>query len=315
MMDYRINQQERNALKGLPHLPRLTYLEAIRPYMDYSTGIVGIKRGISYQSLREELYVETQRGKTGGSPSKQQMRRVVKALERAGLVSIQSEVKRLVLKCELATWDFSDQNLSGTRPTHEGNTRAAPKNILNTQRYEIQNVEADIAKNALPATPPVSGINNIIFCFENAFEKFWQMYPIKNGREKTWEIFKDLSLTEELFQTILNALEKQCMHRKTEKANGHWTPNWKNPNNWLSQKTWLDEIPETQNTISRGENNHAHSRQYSKAPIPGNLLWDSCKKGFYEQSIEKHSKNSGRTESKQDITKVIRINGWKQRAH
>ncbi|OGT42754.1 MAG: hypothetical protein A3F13_02255 [Gammaproteobacteria bacterium RIFCSPHIGHO2_12_FULL_40_19] len=78
--------------------------------MDYSTGIVGIKCGLSYQSLREELYVETQRGKTGGSPSKEQMRRVLKTLERAGLISIQSESKKLILKCEVATWDFSTQN-------------------------------------------------------------------------------------------------------------------------------------------------------------------------------------------------------------
>ena len=73
-MDYRINQQERAALKGIPHLPRLLYLEGIRPYMDYGTGIVGIKRGISYQSLGEELYVEPHVGYASGSPSKQQLR-------------------------------------------------------------------------------------------------------------------------------------------------------------------------------------------------------------------------------------------------
>ena len=122
-MDFKINQAERDALNGLPHLPRLVYL-VLRPYMDYSAGIVGIKRGISYQALREELYVEPHKGYKSGSPSKDQMRRAIKTLERAGLISIQSEGKKLILKCELASWDFSDQNKVATKPPQEVATKA-----------------------------------------------------------------------------------------------------------------------------------------------------------------------------------------------
>ena len=39
------------ALEGLPYIQRLTYLMGIKPYMDYKTNVVGIKRRISYQSL------------------------------------------------------------------------------------------------------------------------------------------------------------------------------------------------------------------------------------------------------------------------
>lgn len=52
-----INTQELSALMELPLIQRVTYLMGIRPYMDRQTGIVGIKRRISYQSLREVLYV------------------------------------------------------------------------------------------------------------------------------------------------------------------------------------------------------------------------------------------------------------------
>ena len=48
-MDYTITMIELEALVGLPHLQQLTYLRGIRPYMDLKTGIVGIKRKISYQ--------------------------------------------------------------------------------------------------------------------------------------------------------------------------------------------------------------------------------------------------------------------------
>ncbi|MCX7125455.1 MAG: hypothetical protein NTU49_06870, partial [Gammaproteobacteria bacterium] len=182
-MDIKINQQERDALKGLPHLPRLTYLEAIRPYMDFASGIVGIKRGISYQSLREELYVEPHKGYASGSPSKDQMRRVLKTLERAGLICIQSDGRQLILKCELATWDFSNQNKVATKPPYHTAIPAFLKRENKTNRYDALNQKATIAENAKAATPPESGIN-IIF-LKHAFEKFWLMYPTKQSKTKT----------------------------------------------------------------------------------------------------------------------------------
>lgn len=284
-MDFKINQQERNALKGLPHLPRLTYLEAIRPYMDYATGIAGIKRGISYQSLREELYVETQRGKTGGSPSKDQMRRVVKTLERAGLISIQSEDKQLILKCEWASRDYSDQTLLARRPPYAPATRAPSKNISKTSGCEIQNVKTAISKNALPDTPPVSGIiiNNIVFCLENVFEKFWQMYPVKNDKAKTREIFLQLSPSQDLFQTMLNALAKQCMHYRKQKAQGNWMPQWKHAANWLSQRCWEDELPQHQFLSGELSNAHSQENNSSRKSKSTNALWEYCKDAFIEE--------------------------------
>ncbi len=83
-----VNTYELSALMELPWIQRITYLMGIRPYMDRKTYIVGIKRRISYQSLREILYVAPIAGVKTGAPSQQQVRRAVKALERAGLVAI-----------------------------------------------------------------------------------------------------------------------------------------------------------------------------------------------------------------------------------
>ncbi len=87
-----INTQELSALMELPLIQRVTYLMGIRPYMDRQTGIVGIKRRISYQSLREVLYVAPIAGVKTGSPSQQQVKRAIKSLEKYGLISIQSTV-------------------------------------------------------------------------------------------------------------------------------------------------------------------------------------------------------------------------------
>lgn len=64
--------------------------------------MVGIKRKISYQSLREALYVAPIRGVKTGCPSHQQMKRAIKSLARQGIIEICSTTKNLIVKCLLA---------------------------------------------------------------------------------------------------------------------------------------------------------------------------------------------------------------------
>lgn len=278
-VDFKINQREQSALKGLPYLPRLAYLEAIRPYMDYATGIVGIKRGISYQSLREELYVEPHRGYASGAPSKDQMRRALKTLARAGLLSIHSEDKKLILKCELASADYSVQNKVATKAPQQSHTPLITKNKNETARYSDNNEKADTTKLAKAATPPESGIN-IIF-LEHAFEKFWLMYPNKQSKIQAWKIFQSLSPDAQLFDAILNALKKQCDVYNCAVSTGQWVPNWKNAGNWLAQHCWNEPLFE----IQTRENHHERTtKNYSKQSHSNNLLWESCKAAFNTDS-------------------------------
>ena len=76
-MDYLINSSELGALSGLPHLQQLAYLTGIRPYMDVKTGIVGVKRGISYQSIAESLYIEAHQGIKSETCSRAQIQRAL----------------------------------------------------------------------------------------------------------------------------------------------------------------------------------------------------------------------------------------------
>lgn len=278
-MRFQINQYERDALKGLPHIPRLAYLEAIRPYMDYATGIVGIKRGISYQSLREELYVEPHKGYASGSPSKDQMRRAVKTLERAGLISIESEGMKLILKCELATWDYSDQNKVATKPPLDATTKAPHKNNDKTGNYELSDTKAARGESAKAATPPVSDINYVFVC--DAFQKFWQLYPVKFSKQKAWEVFQALSVTEELFSEIMNGLTAQCIYRKEAMTHGAWMPQWKQATNWLMQRCWEDELPALQ-ILSEEKADASSKGNKAKQERSVDLLWESCKDAFDE---------------------------------
>ncbi|HCA7697402.1 TPA: hypothetical protein MX450_006729, partial [Pseudomonas aeruginosa] len=68
MPSFQINDEEREALRGLPMLAREIYVFALRPFMDFATGVVGERRGISWKSIAEELYVEPHQGIKGGEP-------------------------------------------------------------------------------------------------------------------------------------------------------------------------------------------------------------------------------------------------------
>lgn len=93
---------ELDALCEIPHMQRLVYIMGIRPHMDRKTLMVGIKRKISYQSLREALYVAPIRGVKTGCPSHQQMKRAIKSLARQGIIEIHSTAYNLIVKCPLA---------------------------------------------------------------------------------------------------------------------------------------------------------------------------------------------------------------------
>ncbi len=139
--------QEREAMVGIPHLQCLLYIIGLRPHMDISTGIVGLARGVSWQSLREALYVEPAAGIKGGSPSKDQLRGAAKGLERAGLIKSKSTSEKLIFDCLLARTDKNAQNKVPTKSpskvtTCKPNVEAITSNIVT------------IPKNDKVPTPP-----------------------------------------------------------------------------------------------------------------------------------------------------------------
>ncbi|MFO2708571.1 hypothetical protein SCJ64_11120 [Legionella pneumophila serogroup 1] len=240
-MYFTVNDKELDALCGLSYIQQITYLRGIRPYMDRNTFIVGIKRRISYQSLAEVLYIEPHQGITeSGSPSRQQIRRAVKGLERSGLIVIQSFDKHLILKCLLADISYCVQNKPGTNPTQQADTKPHAKLPINTGYSEGVGAKAD-TDEILKADTPLIKENNYIYLLQR-FDHFWRMYPEKKSRERAFEIFKQINPDEPLLQSMLQALDQQIKTRTTKEAHGEWVPAWKFPANWLSQKCWEDEV-------------------------------------------------------------------------
>lgn len=152
-MDFVISDNELAALCGLPHIQQLTYLRGIRPYMDVKTGLVGNKKRISYQSISEQLYVEPHQGIKSQSFSRDQLRRAMSGLARAGVIAVQSEGMQLILKCELAIRDYSVQNKAAINPPQKATTNPHEKSLVNTEGFGPWASKADIAESPKAATP------------------------------------------------------------------------------------------------------------------------------------------------------------------
>lgn len=164
MATFQINDDEWYALSGLPHLARETYF-VLRRYMDFETGITGIKRKVSLKAITEELYIEPHQGIKEDQPSQQQIRRAIDWLERAGLIerdkSKNRADKQSIFKLVLATRDYSVQNKADSNPTMKSNSNPTKAQASNTNDYiSYECGKADKAKTAKADMPPISDIYN-----------------------------------------------------------------------------------------------------------------------------------------------------------
>lgn len=134
--------------------------------MDYTNGIVGQKRHISYQSLAEEMYVEPHQGieKTEtGYPSKSKLQRALKALQKIGLIEQIKHRRYLIFRCILAKQDFQASKKADTKsiPKIRGHidTTYSQENIDITGLTLDFDFQADTPKtpfaNQKADTPPV----------------------------------------------------------------------------------------------------------------------------------------------------------------
>ena len=130
------NDDEETALQGLPLIAQVVYMRGIRRFMDGSTGIVGIKRKISYQSLIETVYVEPMQGrKHENKATIKKMRVVIKNLEDAGLIESKSKDRQLIFLCILATKNNSVQNKQGRGRAEEGQSKEGRTETSDTVAY------------------------------------------------------------------------------------------------------------------------------------------------------------------------------------
>ncbi|HCW6793465.1 TPA: hypothetical protein OX083_002163 [Legionella pneumophila] len=274
-MDFVINENELSALCGLPHAQQLAYLRGIRPYMNVKTGMVGIERGISYQSIAEQLYIEPHQGIKSASYSRAQTRRAIASLERVGLIQFHSDEYKLILKCLLATRDYYVSKKAVTNPSHQSITFSDSEPVENNEYFQLNTAKAIIAENQKADTPHIN--NNYLYLFKQ-FEKFWSVYPSKKSRQKAWDEFERLNPVDIQLEQIITALKAQIQNREAQQLAGEWLPPWKYPANWLAQKCWNDEL-----TTSNAKEKCNAKYTANNAPKSGNaIFWGSCGEASFD---------------------------------
>lgn len=269
------NSKELSALAGLPYVQQVAYLTAIKPYMDRTSFLVGsIKRRISYQSLAEALYIEPHQGITGsGSPSRQQLRRIIKGLEKSGLIKIQSDDKHLVLKCLLANSNNPVQNKPDTNPTQQLGLLNHIENTDISKNYTLKPQNADTGERLKPDIPHNS--EQDLVCLGEQFEKFWESYPQPADKLKAWHAFVEVNPDEILFAQMMDALKQQITNHQELQNQGQWVPHWKYPANWLAQKSWNHSLI----TPKIKESTHAKSKRSVTTNHAFDVFWSSCSQG------------------------------------
>ena len=72
---------------------------------------------------------------------------------------------------------------------------------------------------------------------DDRFEQFWAAYPRKVGKGNARQAWSKIKMTDDLFATILNAVEQQKQWEQWQKDNGQFIPL---PATWLNQQRWDD---------------------------------------------------------------------------
>lgn len=81
--------------------------------------------------------------------------------------------------------------------------------------------------------------NSIDNIYAQKFEKFWESYPKKTGKDKSKKWFEKYKPDEELFELMMNQLERFKDTEDWKKQGGKYIPY---PTSWLNGKRWEDEF-------------------------------------------------------------------------
>lgn len=149
----RICPAEFDALAGeADELFRL-YIGALRPRMDYATGIVGRRIRLSYQALREWTERAARPGVKYLSHDKAKLQRMLARLQEIGLLRRMGRPGDMVFACPLAERDSVRPNQADTK-SKQTRQPAKPKPRKASKHLSTA------AENAEVATHPESGITN-----------------------------------------------------------------------------------------------------------------------------------------------------------
>lgn len=114
------------------------------------------------------------------------------------------------------------------------------KTMFKLREYSCD-VRVVLLRGGVCENPP-AGINAVFSLkledLDDLFHTFWDAYPKKTDKRRSYEVFKKLKVTPELLTTMLQALETQKRSEQWRKAKGQYIPY---ASTWLNGRRWEDE--------------------------------------------------------------------------
>jgi hypothetical protein len=113
-------------------------------------------------------------------------------------------------------------------------------NRMKQQQYRSQEKESTKEKEGVTHTHTQGVYNNVqnVHTCNTPFERFWEIYPRKEGKTPARKSFEKISPDDQLLAKILAAVENRKKTPQWQKDGGQFIPL---PATWLNQERWTDE--------------------------------------------------------------------------
>jgi DNA-binding PadR family transcriptional regulator len=201
----------------------------------------GIFFALSKSKIVEELPLLTDKADTAY--------RLLKALEKAGLIELSSTSRITLFRLTEKAKQWN-QKIDGSEkyPTPSENTEN--KGDFRSEKSPIKvGKKSDLTSEKSPTNKETNnkGINNKVSLVdtEALFASFWKLYPRKVSKEDARKAWAKLKITQDLYDTIVEALAVQVATDDWKKEKGKFVPH---PATWINGKRWEDEVPEQEPT-------------------------------------------------------------------
>lgn len=188
---WRWNEDEDDAIDVLPQECQIIYLRVFRKHMDYATGVVGIKRTISYGQIKERLEYQPSihSNEKPIEYSQGQIKRLIQKLVDAGLAERMHDtskgVAKMVFRLPMAC---SDAEIA----RHEQDTESATRQNVDGTKDKDTNRDMSATREARhPSGSPVTP--NPLTTFEGSPKK---------SKPKKWGEEVDHELAELMFARV-----------------------------------------------------------------------------------------------------------------
>lgn len=110
--------------------------------------------------------------------------------------------------------------------------------VVTLEKEEEREIDIEEEKENPKEKEIVTRTNSSASCGA-LFDRFWNNYPKKKGKDKCIRWFQSHKVTEELLNQMIQAIENQKNSKEWQKDEGQFIPY---PYTWLNQGRWKDEL-------------------------------------------------------------------------